>query len=230
MTAPQVINGKVIRVISLDACGNLPASGTADSMVVTKGVVSIQLSQQVQTGNTATVTLMDGTQESYKARDTFQWFTVQIEFNQVDPAVLSLTSNAEVYEDFNSDPTGFVVPSGLIATQFSLEGWTGTFGAPCAPGVAQQSGYFLLPFVASGVFNGFTVDGTNAISFTISGAYTLDGAQWGVGPFKVLGGENGDADFLPTALDPDDHLFMIPTTIDPPEPPNGLVPFVPDAA
>lgn len=230
MSAPALINGKVVRLTSVDSCGNLPASGTADSVVVTKGVISLQLSQQVQTGNTTTVTLMDGTQESYKARDTFQWYTVQIDFSQVDPASLSIVSNAEVYEDYKSNPSGFVVPDGLVAKQFALEGWTAMFGEACAPGVTQQSGYFVLPFVAGGVLNGFTVDGTNAISFTVSGAYTLTGNQWGVGPWKVLAGVSGDPDFLPTALAPNDHQLMIITTVAPPTPSDGLVPFLPDAA
>ena len=39
----QPVFGKRLRVVVLDECGNPPASGTADSMAVTDGFISVSL-------------------------------------------------------------------------------------------------------------------------------------------------------------------------------------------
>ena len=52
-----------------------------------------------------------------------------------------------------------------------------------------------------------SVDGENAVTFSMSGAVTKGGNGWGFGPFPIQGEGAG----LPTALDPLDHLLIMLT-------------------
>lgn len=215
--------GKRIRVTSLDSCGNYPAPATADKMAVTNGFISVQLSAEVEDGAEILTKKADGSIcVNEQAAPSFKRFTAEIEFCGVDPGLLSLVTNAEIYENYDSDTAGIVVPEGVIDKRFALELWTGLSGAACAPGVAEASGYLLLPFMQAGVLGDITVDGENAVTFSLTGSYTKGGNGWGAGPYKVLAGATDTPSVLPTALDPLDHLLLIETTIAPPPSACGL--------
>ena len=214
--------GKRIRVIALDECGNVPASGTADSMVTSDGFISVTLSAEVEDGAEIITKKADGSLcVNEKLANSFKRFTVEMEFCGVDPGLLSLTTNAEVYENYASEAGGIVVPEGAITKKFSLELWTGLSGQACEPGVEEASGYFLLPFLNAGVMGDVEVNGENSVTFSMTGAYTKGGNGWGVGPFDVLD-DTGQPAPLPTALDPLDHLLIIETSITPPASVCGL--------
>lgn len=222
--------GKRLRGVVLDECGNLPASGAADSMVVTDGFVSVSLSAEVEDGTEIITKKADGSLcVNEMTAASFKRFTVEAEFCGVDPGLLAVTTNAEIYENYESIAAGIVVPEGTINKKFSLEVWTGLSGEACAPGEEEASGYMLLPFVQAGVLGDITVDGENAVTFSMTGAYTKGGNAWGVGPFNVVA-DTGVASVLPTALHPLDHLLLIATGIAPPAVACGLVPFIPQAA
>lgn len=183
--------GKRIRVVALDSCGNVPASDTPDSVVTTDGFISVVLSSEVEDGAEIITRKASGALcVNEKQANSFKRFTVEMEFCGVDPGLLSLVSNAEVYENYNSEAAGIVVPEGLIDKRFALELWTGIAGGECEPG-EEASGYLLLPFVNGGVLGDLTVDGENAVTFSMTGAYTKGGNSWGNGPFDVL--NNGGA-------------------------------------
>ena len=218
--------GKRLRAFTLDACGAVPASGTEDAMVVTDGFISITLSSQVEDGTEIITKKADGSLcVNEMTNPSFKRFTVEIEFCGVDPGLLSVVTNANIYEDYAADPIGFTVPEGTIDGRFSLELWTGLSGAACASGDEEASGYLLLPFVASGVMGDLTIDGENAVTFSLTGAFTKGGNQWGTGPLNVMFDDNGDAAPLPTALDPLDHLLMIEVGLAPPATACGLQPM-----
>lgn len=215
--------GKRIRVVVLDECGNPPASGALDSVAVTDGFISVSLSAEVEDGAEIITKKADGSIcVNEKLANSFKRFNADIEFCAVDPGLLSVTTNAEVYEGFESDPIGIVIPEGTINKKFALELWTGLSGQACEPGVEEASGYLLLPFVNAGTLGDVTVDGENAVTFSMSGAYTRGGNGWGVGPFPVLGGAGGEPSPLPTALDPLDHFLLVETAIAPPPSMCGL--------
>lgn len=214
--------GKRIRVVALDSCGNVPASGTADSMVTTNGFVTVTLSAEVEDGAEIITKKADGSLcVNEKNANSFKRFTVEVEFCGVDPGLLSLTTNAEVYENYASEANGIVVPEGTIDKKFSFELWTGLSGAACDPNVEEASGYLLLPFVNAGTLGNIEVNGENSVTFSMTGAYTKGGNAWGVGPFDVLD-DTGSAAPLPTALDPLDHLLLVETGIAPPPSVCGL--------
>lgn len=222
--------GKRLRVVSLDECGNVPASGTADSMVVTDGFISVALSAEVEDGSEIITRKADGSLcVNEMTASSFKRFTVEAEYCGVDPGLLAVTTNAEIYENYEAVAAGIVVPEGTIDKKFSMEMWIGLSGEACAPGVEEASGYMVLPFVQAGVLGDLTVDGENAITFGMTGAYTKGGNAWLEGPFNVLDNE-GVASPLPTPLDPLDHLLLVATNIAPPVAACGLVPFIPDEA
>jgi len=212
------ILGKRIRVTNLDSCGNLPAAGTADSVVATDGFITLTLSSQVEDGAEIITKKADGSLcVSEKLSPSFKRFNVEITFCGVNPALLAMMTNAETYEGYTVDELiGFVVAEGTIEKAFAFELWTGLSGEACPTGAAFSGGYSVLPFVQAGVLGDLTVDGENAVSFSLTGAYTKGGNQWGTGPYNVLEDDGGDPAPLPTALDALDHLLLIKTTLAPP--------------
>lgn len=210
------ILGKRLRVTTLDECGTPPDAGVAGSTVVTDGFITLSLSSEVEDGAEIITKKADGSLcVNEKLASNFKRFTVEITFCGVNPSLLSKVSNATGYNDYADDVAGFTVAEGALEKNFALELWTGVSGAACLPGAAFQGGYVLLPFVRAGVLGDITVDGENAVTFSMKGAYTKGGNVWGVGPYNVLLDTLVPAP-LPTALDPLDHLLLVETALAPP--------------
>lgn len=211
--------GKRIRVTGLDDCGNTPPPTTPNSYVATDGFISVTLSSEVEDGAEIVTRKADGSLcVNEKLSNSFKRFTAEIEFCGVNPSLLALVSNADEYLDYADDVAGVTVGEGSIEKNFALELWTGIAGAACLPGQTFYGGYLLLPFLRAGVLGNIEVNGENAVSFSLTGAYTQGGNAWGVGPYEVV--LNDDVppteDFLPLALDPADHLLIIDTSVAPP--------------
>lgn len=223
--------GKRLRAVKLDSCGGVPTDAAEDTMIATDGFISVSLSAEVEDGNEILTKKADGSIcVNEMQASTFKRFTVEAEFCGVDPGLLSIMTNAEIYQNWDGDNAGIVVPEGTIAKQFSLELWTGLSGQACQPGVEEASGYMLLPFVRGGTLGDVKVDGENAVTFSLTNSSTKGGNSWGVGPFNVLDNVSGAAAPLPTALDPLDHLLLISTNIAPPVSACGLQAFKRDTA
>ena len=208
--------GKRLRVTELDICG-APVAGTGQ-YIATDGFITTTLSSEVEDGTEIIVKKASGALcVNEKMADSFKRFTVEIEFCGVNPSLLSMVSNAVPYEDYAGDVAGFTVAEGEINKAFAMELWTGLSGQACLPGnTGEASGYILLPFVQAGVLGDITIDGENAVTFSLTGSATKGGNSWGVGPYNVLKNESGVAKPLPTALDPYDHLLLIDTALAPP--------------
>lgn len=218
------ILGKRIRVTDLDICGN-PVNGE-DSAIATDGFVSVNLSSEVEEGEEIIQRKASGALcVNEKMADSFKRFTMEMEFCGVNPHLISKVTNAQVYEDWQQDPAGFTVPEGEFTSRFAFELWTGLSGQACTPGGTEEepSGYLLLPFVASGVLGDIEVNGEDAITFSLTGAYTIGGNAWGVGPYDVLFNTESEPAPLPTALDPFDHLLLVDTALAPPPSSNEPV-------
>jgi hypothetical protein len=221
--------GKRIRATALDECGNLPASGDETSVVATDGFISLTLTSEIEEGTEIITRKADGSLcVNERTSDSFKRFTLEIEFCGVDPDLLSITTNAEPYADYSLENAGITVAEGTINKRFGLEMWTGLSGRACEPGDEEASGYLLLPFVQAGVLGDIEVTGEDAVTFSMTGAFTKGGNAWGVGPFNVLMDEGTPA-VLPTALDPLDHLLLVETGVAPPPASCGFVPFEPVA-
>jgi hypothetical protein len=221
--------GKRIRVTALDACGNLPASGNPSSVVSTDGFISLTLTSEIEDGTEIITRKADGSLcVNERTSDSFKRFTLEIEFCGVDPDLLSLVTNAEPYQDWSEENAGITIAEGTVDKKFALELWVGLSGRACEEGDEEASGYVLLPFVNAGVLGDVEVTGEDAITFSMTGAYTRGGNAWGTGPYDVLM-NMGVPDVLPTALDPLDHFLLLETGVAPPPSACGFVPFVPAA-
>lgn len=207
--------GKIVRITELDKCG-LPNDPGTDGFVATDGFITLTLSTETEDGNEILVKKANGgICINKKQPDAFKRFTLEIQFCDVHPVLVSWLTNAKQYVDTAGEVIGFTQGDGDIDKKFAFELWTGTDGNVCAGG-DETSGYILLPFVNGGTIGDITVNGEDAVEFTISGAYTESGNQWGVGPYNIMS-EGGTPAPLPTALDEDDHLLMITTNLAPPE-------------
>lgn len=215
--------GKRLRVTQLDECGNPPASGDPNTVVVTDGFISLTLTSEIEEGTEIITRKADGSLcVNQKLADSFKRFTLEIEFCGVDPDLLSLVTNAEPYQDYDAENAGVTVAEGTINKRFALEMWTGLSGQACEPGDEEASGYLLLPFVTAGVLGDLEVTGEDAVTFSMTGAFTQGGNFWGVGPYDVLS-DAGTPAPLPLALDPMDHLLLMQTGIAPPPAQCGFV-------
>lgn len=223
--------GKRIRVVELDSCGNVPASGAPNSMAVSSGFMTVSLSAEVEDGAEIITKRADGAIcVNEMTNPSFKRFTMEIEFCGVDPGLASLLTNAEPYLDYNDDEIGIVASEGEIDKRFAFELWTGLSGEACEEGVEEASGYLLLPFVNAGVIGDIEVTGEDAVTFSMTGAFTRGGNGWAEGPFNVVQGAGGSASALPTPLDPLDHFLFIRTGLTPPPAADGTQPFIPTAA
>lgn len=218
------VYGKRIRVTELDKCGVVPAPGTPNAYLSTDGFVTVSLSAETEDGAEITVkNASGGICISERGSNSFKRMNVEITFCGVNPSLLAMTTNAEPYADCSGDVAGITIPEGPIEKQFALELWTGISGQACEPGAEEASGYILLPFVNGGVIGDLEIGGEDAVTFSLTGAFTKGQNQWGIGPYGVVLC-NGAVSPLPTALDPLDHLLLIDTGVAPP--PSACDPVV----
>lgn len=226
------IGGRVARVTRLDGCGRVVYG--PDSVVTTKGLISVGYTANIDEGEEVNTPNFAGERCAYRpARSQFLGYTVEVQFCAVDPDMLALMTGQEVSVDANGDVVGFGVDSSIdtTTTAFALEVWLGASGASgCSNGADGNYGYVLLPFLQGGVLGDFTVE-NGAVTFTVSGASTLDGNAWGVGPYDVVLDASDMPAPLPNALSTTKHLEFINTGVAPPTPECGARPLLdPDAA
>lgn len=214
MTCFAPVRGRTLRATRLDACGN-PAFGP-DSVSVTNGFVTVEFTAEqneieaIQTQNAWGDYCVD-----VPAQTKTNGYTVNVTFCDVNPELYSLLSGQPVVLDENDDPIGMDVEFDRDPGHVALELWTGiASNDACAPGVTSRHGFLVLPFLQGGALGDFTVE-NGALTFQITGARTLKGAQWGAGPYDVqsVGG-------VPSPLSPPltdkNVLRIISTTVEPP--------------
>jgi hypothetical protein len=220
--------GKRLRVTELDSCGVVLPNALRLS---TDGFITLSLSSEVEDGAEIIVKKASGALcVNERQASSFKRFNVEIEFCGVNPSLLAMVTNAEEYMDYAGDAAGFTIGEGELKKWFALELWMGMSGQVCAPGTEEASAYMVLPFVVGGVPGDITVDGENAVTFSLSGAVTRGGNGWGVGPYDVLMDSTLGAPApapLPTALDPFDHLLLIDTALAPPPESCDPIPVTP---
>lgn len=231
MASPKsfpLLRGRTMRVTKLNGCG-VPVDGP-ESVAVTDGYVSVALSADVNEAEEITVTNANGqTCVRDPGCSEFKGYEVEITFCNVDPCLFTMLTGQDTMADGAGDSIGFKMNSSKKACDyaFALEVWSGVPGVACQ-GQTDESGsfgYVLLPFVRAGVIGDFTIENA-AVTFTVTGAVTLDGNAWGTGTYDVHDTDGlGTLGPLPEALDVDDHLLVMYTTVAPPEPTDGCVAY-----
>lgn len=207
--------GKRIRVTPCNACGVVEDGAES---VVTDGFITVGLSAEVEDGTEIVQKNASGNIcVNELGNPSFKRFNVEMEMCGVNPRLVTATTNAEIYTD-GDDEIGFTVPEGEMDSYFVFEIWTGLTGAQgsCSEGGDEASGYMLLPIVAGGTLGDITIDGENAVTFSLANAATRGGNQWGTGLFEVVKTAEGTSAKLPEPIDPLDHLLIIDTALTPP--------------
>lgn len=223
------VRGRVIRVTKLDACGR-PVEG-ADSVVVSKGWTSVGFTANTDEGEAISVTNAAGeTCIRVPGKPTFLGYNVEVAFCQVDPDLFALLTGQEPVVDAAGDVIGFSMDTAVSAgdVRFALEVWAGTAGGAdtCDDPNAQGSfGYFLLPLLQGGVVGDFSIENAE-VTFTVTGAVTLDGNKWGSGLHYALLDGAGEPTGFAEALSATKHMLGVETTLAPPMPHCGARPYL----
>lgn len=222
------VRGRVIRATRLDECGN-PIEGD-DSVVTSKGFTSVAFTANTDEGEEISVTNAAGeTCVREPAKPSFLGYTVEITFCQVDPDVFALLTGQRTIMDESGDVVGFTMDTAISAgdVKFALEVWAGAPGGnSCDNPNAQGSyGYFLLPLVQGGVVGDFTIENAE-VTFTVTGAATLDGNRWGTGLHPSMLDGGGQPAMLAAPLVSTDHMLGMITSLRPPVAQCGARPYL----
>jgi hypothetical protein len=218
----SLVRGRAMRVSRLDGCGRVALG--PKSQVATEGFISVGLTANTEEGETISVTNAAGNICILdEPAPKFTGYTIEVAFCGVDPELFTLmTGQPVVMSADGEDAVGFRVNSAVRADEsgFAMELWSNVPVAACDASGGASYGYFLIPFVQGGTLGDVTVE-NGAINFTLSGASSKDGSEWGVGPYDVVRDEAGAAAPLFEPIDTSDHLHLELTTVAPPEPTCG---------
>lgn len=225
------IRGKRIRATRLDSTGS-PIYGE-DSVVTTKGFVTISMTSNVEEGEAVTQQNADGdTCVQEPGLPSFTGVGVEAEFCEVDFALFEILTGQPVVLNDDGDAVGITEGTNvdLAAVAFGLEMWLGadTKGSPARDGSQGEFGYILLPYLSGGVISDISIE-NGAINFTVNNMATKNGARWGSGPYNVEL-VNGEPAPLRVPLGNRDHRRIMTVEVAPPTVYAGATPLLdPDA-
>jgi hypothetical protein len=222
----SLVKGRRVRVTKLDNCGR-PVYGDSSS-AVTKGFISVGMTANTTESDEINVQNAAGETCVFEPAETsLTGYAVEVQFCEVDPELFAIATNQTPYEDYEGNIIGFAVESGVEMSSFALELWAGVAGGDACenPDAEGQYGYLLLPFLRGGIVGDLTIE-NGAATFTITGANTRDGANWGTGPYPVILNGSSAPSVLPTALSKKTHFLNILVDVEPPAPAVGARPVL----
>jgi hypothetical protein len=215
-----------MRATLLNAAGQ-PLVGDS-SVVTTKGFITLTMTSNTEEGEAINVVNAGGEScVTEAATPTWNGVAVEAEFCDVDFALFEILTGQEVVLNADGVAIGITESTDIDMTnvKFALEVWLGA-SSNAAPSAGSQGryGYVLLPHLAGGVIGDVTVENA-AITFTVSGMQTRNGAAWGAGPHKVelVGGVPA---VLSTPIKSNDHRRIMQVEVAPPEVYEGATPLL----
>lgn len=215
------LQGETLRVTRLDECGN-PEFGD-DAYAVSDGYIQAVLTPEVEEGEDFFQRGANGNVIiSQRSRPTLRWYTVSMQFQEIDPELFTIITGLTPYLDDQGRTIGFPVTESEFATaNFALEIWLGNAEDECPPGDSYPFyGYALLPWVVEGALMEDITVTNGMISFTVNGR-TRKGTPWGEGPYDVVRLSNGTPAPLYDPISTDTHHLQIWTQLAPPLPSCG---------
>jgi hypothetical protein len=222
-----LVRGRHMRATRTDGCGR-PIYGDC-ARIVTDGVVSVALTGNYSETDAIDVPNWGGRRCVFvPARRTFANFTAVITFCEVDPELFSMLSGQDVlYDPYTGDAIGWRVEDDIdpTATAFALELWMEVPNVACSDAGQGSFGYMLLPYLQGGSIGDVTIE-NNAVNFSITGANTQAGSQWGSGPYDVMFDAAGNPAPLHDPVTPREHQRVFYTEIAPPAITDGCQPLV----
>lgn len=182
-----LIRGRVARVTREDGCGR-PVIGEYNS-AITDGVITVTATANSSDTDEINVTSFTGQRCIYEpSLPELNGYTYDIQFCSVEYELFEIITGQTLVLNAAGDPVGLEVDTKIKLSDvgFGLEIWAGAQSADACddPNAEGIYGYFLSPRVQGGILGDFTIE-NGALNFTISGAATRDGNQWGRGPYAV---------------------------------------------
>jgi hypothetical protein len=217
-------NGRRMRVTRVDACGR-PVYGTG-ATVVTSGFVSIGMSGEVREGTEIELVNAGGDLcLSEKGADQLKWLTVEANFCEVDPDLVSLFQpNNTKLTDYQGNVIGFAESDTQdIARGVAIEVWADVAGEDLCddPDASQTWAYFLLPWVVGGTMGDLTIE--NAGLTTTINSRTKRNGKWDVGPYDVMLAALNTPGPLLVPVGAREHRRLFLTTVEPPDVTQGAI-------
>ena len=223
----SLIRGKVARFTKVDRCGT-PIPGPR-AVIVTEGLISVAMTTALVEGTTITVELANGNRCINDVPEPkFSNMVSAISLCGVNPWLVNFLTGQDTWDGATPGiPTGFTIGDDVDVTteRFAMELWSGTSDDVCDEDGDIGFGYFLLPKNAKGQLGDVTWQ-NDAINFTVNGAQTKGGNQWGVGPFdNVTVDDGGDPSPLLRPLGSRKHFLSDIVYAPPPTVPEDGLPF-----
>lgn len=220
------LRGKRMRATLLNSASQ-PLVGES-SVVTTKGFITLAMTSNTEEGEAINVVNAGGEScVTEAATPTWNGVAVEAEFCDVDFALFEILTGQEVVLDADGNAIGITESTDIDMTdvKFALEVWLGaTSSAAPSTGSQGRYGYVLLPNLAGGVIGDITVENA-AITFTISGMQTRNGAAWGAGPHNVELVAGVPAP-LSTPIKANDHRRIMQVEVAPPTVYGGATPLL----
>lgn len=151
------IKGRVIRVIKLDACGNV-VTGASSAMVVADGFISVKATPQYEDGTEFTKKRADG-QLCVNQKDPGQLKRINLEslFCVLDPDLRVVMDGARLLQTSGVTGTGAAFNDSINTNRFSLEIWQNVAGRnACNSSGQQQYVYWAFPNLGNAQVQDFT--------------------------------------------------------------------------
>lgn len=194
-TSPvALIKGRKIRVTRLDGCGR-PVYGEY-GQAVSEGIVTVNFTANTVETDEINVPNFAGENCVYEPSvTTLAGYGLEIEFCAVDLDVFEMITGQSLVFDYAGNVVGLEVDTKVDVDDkgFALEVWAGApAGDVCDDPNAQGAfGYILLPRLEGGYLGDFSIE-NGSITFTVTGASTREGNQWGTGPYSVMLDQDGE--------------------------------------
>jgi len=221
MTSTNVtaIKGTVMRVMSLNTCGNI-VTGSGSLQVVEAGFISLKPSPQYEDGTEFVQKTASGAL-CVNQKDPGQLKRVQNDalWCVLNPDVISLMTGARLIQASGVTGTGAIFTDALLSNHFSVEVWQQVAGRnACNAAGLQQYVYWAFFNNLNAQVDDFTVENSN-LQFGTKFETQSVGSIWGgfpttLPPSGYLGG---------AALAAGDHYAFNITTVAPPAATNGAV-------
>lgn len=216
-----VIRLRTVRATKINACGVVQFGDCA--RVISDGIVSVAVTSNTDDGEAITVKNAWGVKcVNVPANPELDSLQVDVTFCQVDPELYSMmTGYPVVYDPASGDAIGYYIDRAIKSgdVNFALEGWSSAQGVTgCAGDETAPWAYFLWKHLKGATIGDYTLE-NNAVTFTASGAVTVDSDGWGAGPYDVLTDDEGDPSPLYEALPATVHQYgPVRTLVQPPDP------------
>lgn len=221
------VRGRSARVTRLDNCGRVVAGEY--NQAVTEGIVTAAFTANTVDTEEINVPNFAGKRCVYEPSVTeLAGYGLVLTFCNVDFEFFEILTKQTLVLNAVGEVVGLEVDTALDKEEgFALETWTGSQGGDVCddPNAQGEYGYLLLPRLEGGVVGDFTVE-NGAVNFTVTGANTREGNQWGSGPYAVEMDELGDAGPLFQPVSRTAALRMMVTTVAPPTDAVGARPVL----